>query len=200
MKSNIQNMVIFEKKDEAQYMKKMIKVFIGGILALIITGCAQPGFNPARQQIVFVEGVPFRIPVGASATPKRYRNNPIDNERLSVYKSYGLNCNYGDILWMENYTANQAVKTYKSNGKLAGYAYVGQAHSQGRSGCVRPLTPQEFEYYKMKELDESANRRAYANYMAATAPRTVDVNVNHSGYVNHNISGTMNYNIYNYRY
>ncbi len=184
-------------------MKKSVIAIAIGASMLLFTGCANPSFNPSYKQIVMVEGKPFRVPVGANNTSHTFSASAESKEKRKVYNTYGMNCKVGDILWMENYTSKQASNAYKKDGKIAGYAHVGQASREGKAGCTRPISNQEYDFYRSKEMEASANARARANYVAATTPKTV--NVQHSGYVNQNVSGTMNHNVnhtYNpyYRY
>lgn len=170
-----------------------ITLVIGFVGILFLGGCVNPSFNPVNKHIVFVDGKPFRVPNGSSATPHRYSRSAIDQERIKIYNQYGMNCNIGDILWMENHTALKAKKEYQTKGKIAGYNYVGIAFRQGKSGCVKPLTPQEFQYYRQKEQEATALAIAQSNIVAATAPKTVDVNVNHSGYINQSINANVHH-------
>lgn len=178
-------------------MKRFVKIINISVGASIIlfTGCANPSFQPNNKKIVFIDGNAYRTPYGAGNTPHKYTSSAEDQERLAVYNKYGMNCKLGDILWIENYTAKEAQNIYNKNGKIAGYTYVGQVSKESKSGCVSPLTEKEYNFYLAKEMDTSENARARANYAAAIAPRTV--NVQHSGSVtqNVNLSGTMNHNV-----
>ncbi len=176
-------------------MYNLGKLISMGAAIILLAGCANPSFNPNNKQIVFVEGKPFRIPYGASHTGKRFTNTVESREKMTSYKREGLICNIGDLLWIENYTAKTGVKIYKSEGKLSGYTYIGKASREGKSGCVRPISNQEYSFYRSKELEASANARTQANLAAAMTPKTV--NVNHSGtvYQNTNVTGTMNHNV-----
>lgn len=166
-------------------LEKLISISVATIL---LAGCANPSFNPNNKQIVFVEGKPFRIPYGASHTGKRFSNTVESREKMIAYKREGLICNMGDLLWIENYTGKAGVKIYKTDGKLAGFSYIGKASREGKSGCVRPISNQEYNFYRSKEMEASANARARANLAAAMTPKTV--NVNHTGTVNQNTNVT----------
>lgn len=171
---------------------KLLTISAGIIL---LVGCANPSFNPNSKKIVFVEGKPFRIPYGANHTGYRYTNSAKDKEIILSYKKEGLICKRGDLLWIEKYTGNKGLKIYKSEGKLAGYAFIGKASRKGKSGCVRPISDQEYSFYRDKEMESSANARARANLAAARTPQ--NVNVNHSGTVsqNVNVTGTMDHTV-----
>lgn len=176
-------------------MNNLEKLISMCVAIILLVGCANPSFNPNNKQIVFVEGKPFRIPYGAAHTGKRFTNTVESREKMTSYKREGLICNIGDLLWIENYTGKNGVEIYKTKGKLSGYAYIGKASREGKSGCVRPISNQEYSFYRSKELETSANARAQANLVAARTPKTV--NVNHSGtvYQNVNLTGTMNHNV-----
>ncbi len=173
-------------------LEKLINISVG---ILLLSGCASPSFNPNNQQIVFVEGKPFRIPYGVNHTGRMFTNTTESREKMTSYKQEGLICNIGDLLWIENYTAKTGVKIYKAEGKLAGYAYIGKAFRKGKSGCVHALSDQEYSFYRGKEMEASANARAQANLAAAMTPQAV--NVNHSGTVhqNVNVTGTMDHTV-----
>ena len=176
-------------------MEMKYKLAIALSMGVFFVGCTNPSFNPNNKQVVFIEGKSFRIPYNATSTPHRYTSSAKDKERISIYNKYGMRCKNGDILWIENFTSKEAVKVYKTNGKIAGYNYVGQVFSQGKSGCSKPLSNQEYNFYRGKEMEASANARATKNFAAAMTPQTV--NVNHSGtvYQNVNLTGTMNHNV-----
>ncbi len=176
-------------------MRKLRIITTISFSVVLFMGCTNPSFNPNVKKVVFVDGKPFRVPVGANNISHAYTSSSTDKEKLLVYKKNGLICRIGDILWIENYTAKEGVKTYKKSGKIAGFAYIAQAAKQGKAGCTRSISNQEYSFYRGKEMEASANTRARANLAAAMTPKTV--NVQHSGYVNQNVnvSGTMNYNV-----
>ncbi len=174
---------------------KKLRIVITISASILFTGCANPSFNPNVKKVVFVDGKPFRVPVGANNIRHAYTSSSTDKEKLSVYKKNGLICRIGDILWIENYTAKEGTKIYKKSGKIAGFTYIAKAAKQGKSGCTRPISNQEYNFYRGKEMEASANARARANLAAAMTPKTV--NVDHSGtvYQNVNVTGTMNHNV-----
>jgi len=176
-------------------MNKFEKIISMSIGIILFSGCANPSFNPNNKKIVFVEGKPFRVPVGAGHTKHRYTSLSNDKEKTNVYNKYDMNCNLGDILWIEKYTAIEGAKIYKAQGKIAAYNYASQASRQGKAGCVRPISDQEYSFYRSKEMEASANARTRANLAAAMIPKRV--NVNHSGtvYQNVNVTGTMDHTV-----
>ncbi len=174
---------------------KKLRIIITISASILFTGCANPSFNPNVKKVVFVEGKPFRVPVGATHTPHTFTTSEKSKEKRKVYNKYGMNCRLGDILWIENYTIKQSTSAYKKDGKIAGYTYVAQASREGKAGCTKAISNQEYSFYRSKEMEASANARARANLAAAMTPKTV--NVQHTGHVNQNVnvSGTMNHNV-----
>ena len=82
-----------------------------------------------------------------------------------------------------------------------------EIYRRGNYACIRPMTNKEVKQYKLyikqqqkinndpRVIAARANQQAaMMNYMAATAPRTVNYNVNHSGFINY--SGS----VYHYGY
>jgi len=80
-------------------------------------------------------------------------------------------------------------------------------YRRGSYACIKPMTNKEVKQYKAYQAQQAkinndprviaarANQQAsMMNYMAATAPRTVNYNVNHSGFVNYTGS------VYHYGY
>jgi len=174
-------------------MKVKIIILIG-ISLLLFEGCANPAFNANDKKIVFVEGEPFRIPKLASHTPTRYTYSAEDNKKRDEYRKGGLNCKIGDVLWADRYTAQEGAKIVMSSGKEQGYAFMAQKSHEGLVGCTSPISNREYNFYRGKEMESSANARARSNLAASMMPKTV--NVQHSGYVNQNVQHSGYINVY----
>ena len=185
-------------------MKTKAVIAIIGTLFLF-TGCIQPGFNPNTKRIVFVDGKPFRIPYGAYTNRSPYYNKTRDVAVIRHNNSLGLNCKIGYLGWVEAGIAKKitnATQGLDKNNVELNLKYIEpmkrEAIRNGKLGCAHPLSKQEYHYYRGQEMEASANARAnsiaYSNYMAATAPRTV--NVQHSGYINQNIQHSGQVNVY----
>ncbi len=194
-------------------MKTVIKIAIT-VVTLFFVGCAQPkpNFNPNNKMIVFVEGKPFGIPAGAD-----YSRGLISDKSLKLFQGMGASyCQKGDITWEANGVVKDIEAAMKKNNKSEGKAIYRKAISEGKVGCTSPLSNQEYNYYRGKEMEQSANARANAanraanaranaanrattnaanaNLIASTMPKTV--NVQHSGYMNQNIQHSGYVNVY----
>ena len=166
------------------------KLILGVGFVSFIVGCGEPAFNPNIQNIVFVDGEPFRIPAGSRSTPHTYTNAILDQEKMAAYRKNGLDCRIGDILWMENSVATEGVKIMNSGDEERAYAFVALAAKDGKSGCAHPLSNREYDYYKEKESERSARayaaRVAIAKNIGNSTPKTY--NVIHSGSINQNVN------------
>lgn len=189
-------------------MKIIIKIVAIIGMALFFTGCAQPSFNPNIKHIVYVDGKPFRVPTYDTFYRKHTynKNLEVDKKILNFYRQNGFICKEGDLLWAKNSVIEKVMKNFKSTGnRKKGYVIISSASKVGKAGCASPLSNQEYQFYRGKEMEASANARAkaasdaaaytsYMNYMAATAPKTV--NVQHSGYINQNVQYSGYVNVY----
>lgn len=171
---------------------KTLKLILGASFVFFIVGCGEPAFNPNIQNIVFVDGEPFRIPAGSSNTPHTFTNTTLDQEKMAAYRKNGLDCRIGDILWIENSVGAEGVKIMNSGDKERAYAFVALAAKDGKSGCAHPLSNREYDYYKEKESERSAReyaaRMAIVKNMRESRAKTYNVNVNHSGSINQNVN------------
>ncbi len=173
-------------------MLKIFQQMVIIIIALLALGCASLNFNPNVKKIVFVEGKPFRIPAyGATYITQAYKNKKNDRETIKYYRQHGLKLNIGDILWAETSVMKEINSIFKTSGKKATRDYLIQAIRRGQAGWSRPLSSREYNFYRGKEIEQSANQRAAIYHHAATAPRTINHNVNQ----NVNMNGTVNHNI-----
>lgn len=169
-------------------------------LALFFVGCAGQGIDLNRQHIVFVDGKPFHIPNGTVHTNRIYTNSKI----LSVYRQNGLDCREGDVFWATPDVAKKGVSIIQSGNMIGGHAYMANASKEGRAGCAHPLSNREYSFYRQNDAEQAARdyaiRSQIANNIVNSTPKTYNVNVNHSGYINQNVNYSGYINTHNYRY
>ena len=99
-----------------------------------------------------------------------------------------MNYEVGDVGWMRRKTLYSLVdiaEKYGANSREYGLA-VHKVYRYSRdkttiAGCSKKLSDREYKYYQNKLNQAEANRRAVLEYRAAIAPKTYDVNVNHTG-------------------
>lgn len=196
-------------------MKHLGKIIGMSVGIILLVGCAQPQFNPNDKRIVMVEGKAFRVPKhGIIYNNMAYsKNRKMDVELIKLNRKLGLNCNYGDLNWMTKEVSDTYSKAYRANDMKMVESIKIEAIRSGKIGCVRPLSNQEYDFYRGQEMQQVADRRAAADrrtayYAAAANERAArknlqaaqtakDVNVNVSGTVDHNVqhSGTVNHNV-----
>jgi len=116
------------------------------LFALFLTGCSDafPLHHGYTKEIVFVKGKPYLIPHGTL-----FNTTPIKEEvTVNDYRTYGHTpCQKGDITWISPKTAKALKETYRINGADAfSYAY-GEAIRTKKTGCARPLSQREYDYY-----------------------------------------------------
>lgn len=163
---------------------KIFKVIMYGGLLLLI-GCSgnQPkksrAFNPNYKRIVFVSGKPYNIPYGTGY----YKVD--DKPTVSTMKSNGGDCRIGDVHWTES----KALLEWKKDDEAGKIDDLNDRFrfliSSNKMGCVHLLSNQEYQFYKQKESERSARSVARMNYLKETAPKTVNYNVEHSGYIDY---------------
>ena len=179
---------------------KVKTIALVGIIALLFGGCAQPAFNQNKKHIIFVEGKSFRIPI-ASNWSRAFMHPEANKEKIKEYRKQGLTCKNGDLFWIEYYADKERVSLIDSGNKQKGYAFLGKSVRERKAGCAHPMSNQEYHFYREKELQDARDRKANGKAIQEAAnawadahkpPTRVNVNVQHSGTVRHNV------NVYNY--
>ena len=160
---------------------KSLGISIGVSILLLFTGCnsTQPSkstFRPNHKHIIFENGKAYRIPYRADYVT-------LENKDTRLYfQQLGFNCRSIDIGW----ESVAVINAFEKASDVYAKDTVGkEAARNGEMGCSRPLSNKEYAFYREKETQQAASRSAYLNYSAATATRTVNYNVQHSGSIYH---------------
>ena len=132
------------------------KLIIGaGLLAgmMLLSGCtgSQPAFNPGDKAITFVNGKPYAIPYSANY-------DPMDEYKYKMYKSVGYTCNMGNVIWGDR-RLSPSINNAKNEDEIK--SIIVTALRQGKIGCAKPLSKQEYQYRLNQQNQNSANSRAY---------------------------------------
>lgn len=136
---------------------KIITSILGIGVALLLTGCAQPNFNPNDMRINFIEGKAFRLPAGSM-----YSSGLIDSGDVQIFAKYGVKSRVGYAIWLSPkesaaFNTNVKYKMYKSYAD--GYA---QFIKQGRAHLARPMSKSEIAYYTNQQNQSREDARAAA--------------------------------------
>jgi len=164
------------------------KLLYGLGIFLIISGCSQPGFNPNNQTITFVDGKPYRVPIASTVSPHAFTQSKHDQIRLKANRNRGLDCRVGDVVWMEPSVLLKFADILKLQGKQVAIQFIDNAAREGKVGCSHPMSDKEFKYYSQqfsqRDAQMAAKQALIIKNMQNTIPKTYNVNVQHSGYIN----------------
>ena len=140
-------------------MKKII-ISVGLIAGmLLMSGCAQPEFNPNNKGFGFIQGKPYVM-------PKYVVSFEVENEARTV-TNLGL-CRKNGILWLRRDMVNQI--GFLANGSDESALLrrnantVKQMIRNGSAGCAYPLSNQEYQYVLHKQNQAQANANAKRSY------------------------------------
>ena len=155
--------------------KFVLLVGLAGIL--LLNGCApiQPNLN--RGEMKFVKGKAYYIPSYTCWTQLE--------PEINAAAQAGI-CKKNGIMWLsEEYVDkyNFPCKIGVSDIIISHAQSIKQNKSIGLTGCVYPLTNQEYQYRVNEQNQASSNHRASKVSNAIEAPKTY--NVNYTGTVFH---------------
>ena len=153
-------------------MNIIFKISLISGTALLFIGCGQPEFNPNSQSIAFIKGKPYRIPHGANYNDSRLIG--ADKKFGKELRSIGIPCQDNYALW-QTPEFNKKWNSHLNAGRAELHSIFKQGFAERKVGCSRPLSKQEYQYYRGKENQQSANQRARMQYDAVTAPKTVNL-------------------------
>ncbi|MEY3002220.1 MAG: hypothetical protein RLZZ428_595 [Pseudomonadota bacterium] len=136
--------------------KLLLKLSCASLVAVVLSGCVKPEFDPYNQGIVFIEGKPYLI--------------PYDSAYRLINDTKGVICNLGEVRWIEPNTVRTSseyqkevtlrignkygnVTTEQSDAELseALKSYERDLMTKGLVGCVAPMSNREYEYYRDQE-------------------------------------------------
>lgn len=116
-------------------MKKSLKFISMGILALCFAGCV--GFDPDYRKVHFYDNKPYYLPHES----RIYHSA----DMLAKLKYAGINCAANSAVWVADEDDIPPVLTQNIIIKL---------YNEGKLGCDAPISDQELEYIKHKEILE----------------------------------------------
>ncbi len=148
------DIIEYHKIKRNKKMTKKIIIGIGIVVMLLLSGCAPARPNFSHTKIDFVNGKGYHIP-GSTCWTKE------DPERITAVKA-GI-CKEDGIMWLSreyirkyNFTCGSGVSdVIRSHAET-----IKQNKSTGLTGCVYPLSDQEYNYRLNQSTQRSADARA----------------------------------------
>jgi hypothetical protein len=116
---------------------KKLSLHTGVLAVLLLSACAQPGFDKNRKVLKFAMDKQYYIPMEVS-----YNSRPIPDGYLSILRSVGMDCRKDDLVWMA-YDVREEMNYYAQNN---GKEIIRKAYLTGEAGCAHPLSDQEYQY------------------------------------------------------
>ncbi len=137
------------------------KLIIGaGMIAgiLLLSGCtgSQPQprkFNPNNKTLEFIDGKPYYAPMYAIAKTMSKKDTK------GMKRDTGITCSAGSALWFE---PSYLKVVENSNSKQDLSRLFKNGFRQGKIGCAKPLSNQEYQYRLNQQNQYAANARASA--------------------------------------
>ena len=160
-------------------------VVLGLSVLLLLSGCAQSGFDINNRGILFQGGKPYLIPYNT-------HYGLMNKITAGNYKTMGVDCPAGNVFWMErNY-----YEKLNRNILRDPYGLMTYGVQNNLASCARPLSNQEYQYvlnhknqqqsnsYSTKERLNGLNKQLNQmnNNMAKRSSNTPSYNSNPSSY------------------
>lgn len=118
-------------------MKKLLNYTLSGFLALAFIGCA---FDPNYRKVRFLGDQPYYIPQDT----KFWLSSESDiGTRLS---EAGIKCEENSVIWVADEEIQKSPHLSKE--------LIRELYSQNKLGCANPISDQQLEYIKHKEILE----------------------------------------------
>jgi hypothetical protein len=114
---------------------KKLSLHTGMLAVLLLSACAQHGFEKNKKVLKFAMDKQYYIPMEVS-----YNSRPIPDAYLSSFRSIGMDCRKHDLVWMTYDVRKEVDKTPHNAQEIIRKAYL-----EGEADCAHPLSDQEYQ-------------------------------------------------------